>query len=103
MSRLLVLEDLIIHDNCDSILDSIGIKEERFYASIHECKYCGSNSIEKVEVLGASDKPLFWECQDCDSLYLVKSRTATELLLATAVGTWTSPLSWGKRKRSEFN
>jgi hypothetical protein len=101
--RYLILEDLIINENCDSVLDAIGLPDSKNFKHLEECELCGSKAIERVEILGAYDKPLFWECQDCDKLYLVKRRTATELLLAKAVGTWTSPLDWGKRDRSEFN
>ena len=67
------------------------------------CKQCHGTDLEEVEVLGAGDRPLFWECQECDAMYLVYSRVRTELMLSKALGTWTNPNAWGRKSKSEFN
>lgn len=102
--RLVLLADLIVSDEADSLLDAIGVSSEACYKkSPKKCKLCGSDELEPLEVLGAIDKPLFWECQDCDYKYLIYSRSKTEKLLAPAYGCWTVQSAWGWKDKGEFN
>lgn len=102
-SRLIMLEDLMVNMSEDSILDSIGVYDTCQHKDMISCKQCSGTDLEEVEVLGAGDRPLFWECQECDAMYLVYSRVRTELMLSKALGTWTDPNAWGRKDKSEFN
>ena len=103
--RLTLYEDLIISDFEDSLLDAIGVFSEVCYKkNPGVCKYCNSEELEPLEVLGARvGRPLFWECQSCDYKYLIYSRHRTERFLAPAIGCWTVGSDWGWRDESDFN
>ena len=99
-----MLEDLFIDEVRDSILDAIGVVGDAYYKnSPNQCQKCGSDNIEPLEVLGAGEEPLFWECQSCDYLHLLRSRIETEALLSPAYGFWTDPNAWGWKDKSDFN
>ena len=49
-----------------------------------ECYYCGSENIIGVEVIGAIDGPIIWECGHCKEHMLRFSRAKTERLLESA-------------------
>lgn len=102
-SRLIMLEDLIVDMSQDSILDAMGVYDTCQHKDMVSCKQCKGTDFEEVEILGAGDTPLFWECQECDAMYLVHSRVRTELMLSKALGTWTDPNAWGIKDKSEFN
>ena len=72
--------DLIVDDHSDSLVGSIGINEEVVYKKEppSECYECGCNRMNGVEILGASDLILFWECEGGDKLYLARNRTFAE-------------------------
>ena len=79
IDRLIMLNDLLIEEVKDSILDAIGVVGDAYYKkSPNTCKSCNSDDIRPLEILGAGNKPLFWECQTCDYLHLLKSRIETE-------------------------
>ena len=102
--RLIMLDDLFIDEVRDSILDAIGVIGDAYYKhSPRTCKSCNTKKIEPLEVLGAGDKPLFWECQSCDYLHLLRSRVETEALLSPAYGVWTDPNAWGWKDKVDFN
>ena len=103
-TRLILLCDIIVEPNADSVVDSIGIIGSSIYVlTPEECASCGSEEIEELEILGASNAPLLWECQDCDSKYLMYDKSETELLLTPALGLWTDPNAWGWKDKAEFN
>ena len=103
-TRLILLCDIIVAPNADSIVESIGIIGSSTYDEVpEECASCGSEEVEELEVLGASDIPLLWECQMCDSKYLMYDKAKTELLLTPALGLWTNPNAWGWKDKAEFN
>lgn len=43
----------------------------------NHCKNCSSDDIIGVEILGAFDGPLFWECAKCGERYLRFTRAKT--------------------------
>jgi hypothetical protein len=104
IERLIMLNDLLINDVRDSILDAIGVVGDTYYKkSPKACCSCNGEEIEPLEILGAGNEPLFWECQTCDYLHLLKSRIETEALLSPAFGVWTDPNAWGWKEKSDFN
>ena len=101
---MMLLEDLIVDNQADSVVESIGVEnEESFSSKPKQCLHCKSRDLEAIEVLGAMDEPILWACLKCDALFLKFSRSETEVLLANAKGLWTSPLDWGFVERELFN
>ena len=101
---MILLEDLIVDNQADSVIESIGIEnEESFSEKPKQCLHCKSRDMESIEVLGATDEPILWACLKCDALFLKFSRSKTEVLLASAKGLWTSPLDWGFLDRNLFS
>jgi hypothetical protein len=98
-------EDLIVDDCTDSLVSSIGINEEVYYIGEppEKCLSCGCPHMNGVEILGACDHVLFWECEGCDKLYLACDRAHAELQLGQVVGCWTVPQAWGWKDKSQFN
>jgi hypothetical protein len=97
--RFVVLQDLIKTDK-DSLIEGLGIYGTKYYKKKpKECHVCGGDDINKIEVLGASSKPLLWTCDDCGEFYLMKSCITTEVLLNKAKSLYTNPSDWmGFRK-----
>ena len=101
---MILLEDLIVDNQADSVIDSIGVENaEHFEEKPERCLHCKSRDMEAIEVLGAMDEPILWACIKCDALFLKFSRSKTEVLLANAMGLWTSPLDWGYLDRDLFS
>ena len=101
---MILLEDLIVDNQADSVIDSIGVdNEECFEKKPKKCLHCKSRDMEAIEVLGAIDEPILWGCLKCDTLYLKFSRSKTEVLLANAIGLWTNSKDWGYVERDLFN
>ena len=101
---MILLEDLVVDNQADSVVESIGVDNEKtFSKKPKKCLHCASRNIEAIEVLGAIDEPILWACLKCDALFLKFSRSETEVLLASAKGLWTSPLDWGFKERDLFS
>jgi hypothetical protein len=101
---MILLEDLIVDNQADSVVESIGVEnDESFSKRPEQCFYCQSHKMESIEVLGAINEPILWACLKCDALFLKFSRSETEVLLANAKGLWTSPLDWGFKDRDLFS
>ena len=81
------------------------------YANFHDtkqkrpesCSNCSSKEIAELEVIGAGNKPLFWVCLECDSLYMMRTIEQTMELLRKVTDTWTNPNDWGWKDKNEFN
>ena len=101
---MIILEDLVVDNKTDSILQAIGVENNKSYKKKpKECSYCNSTNIKAIEVLGAIDEPILWGCLKCDALYLKFSRSKTEVLLANAIGLWTNSQDWGYVDRDLFS
>ena len=68
-----------------------------------QCHKCKSKEIFGVEVMGAYDGVLFWECHQCESVVLRFTEKTTKEYLKLAKGVWTNPSDWGYVPRSKFN
>ena len=101
---MILLEDLIVDNQADSVVESIGVENEVYFEEKpKKCLHCNSRHMEAIEVLGATDEPILWACLKCDALFLKFPRSETEVLLASAKGLWTSPLEWGFKDRDLFS
>tara|TARA_R100000152_G_C6653277_1_gene94295 strand:- start:62 stop:385 length:324 start_codon:yes stop_codon:yes gene_type:complete len=101
-----LLEDLLPRefDIKEDILTQLDIKTNDFYPDgIAHCHYCNGEDIVCLEVLGAGEDPLFWLCQDCGELHLMKGPRKTKLLLKQAFGSFTNPKTWGYNSSEDYN
>ena len=104
MLGIIILEDLVVNNQTDSIVESIGVENDKhFTKKPKKCCHCDSVEMKSIEVLGAIDEPILWGCLKCDALFLKFSRSKTEVLLANAIGLWTSPQDWGYLERDLFS
>tara|TARA_R100001594_G_scaffold55921_2_gene89637 strand:+ start:4496 stop:4819 length:324 start_codon:yes stop_codon:yes gene_type:complete len=102
--RFMMLEDLVQDDRGTDILSSIGIYgTKHFIKKPEHCDECGSSKIEALEVLGASTRPLFWECRMCEKLWLIYTKLYTEVRLNKMRGTYSNPNDWGPGIDKQFN
>ena len=68
-----------------------------------KCPKCKSRNILGVEIMGAYDGILFWECDICEYTILRFKPEKTEEYLQLAKGVWTNPSDWGYVSKSKFN
>ena len=68
-----------------------------------ECPCCSSDNVKGLEVIGTYDGNLFWECYECESVFLRFNAKTTLKYLEKAIGLWTNPEDWAYVPRSEFN
>ena len=104
--RLVMLEDVMETDGnlVKNLLDLSGGNSN--YVSKtrpSHCSDCGSSKVVGVEVMGAYDGILFWECDICEYTTLRFKEELTEKYLQLAKGVWTNPTDWGYIPPSKFN
>jgi len=86
------------------ILKALGIKSPaRFEHAPIQCSECGSHHITGLEILGAYQGTLLWECDYCSKLYLRFGRCKTEDMLEVLRGTWINPNDWSRSSNNEAN
>ena len=92
-----VLFDNMIDMSCEKgkILKTLGIDSPTaFRRAPVVCSKCGDHHITGLEVIGAYNGTLLWECEYCGKLFLRFGRKKTENLLETLRGTWINPADW---------
>ncbi len=100
-TELTFYQDLIEHPEERGILKKFGVDSTKSYRNkVDKCSKCGSREITKLEVLGAYDGTLFWNCDDCLALHLRFSPGYTEKLLRKAKALWTNPSDWTEEGRN---
>ena len=100
--RLVMLDDLVKDNN--KVMEELPLKKKLvFKYKPKRCPDCDSKEIAGIEVMGGYDGIIFWECDDCDSLFLRFESKKTQEYLESAKGVWTNPHDWGFIPRSEFN
>tara|TARA_R100000152_G_scaffold2397_1_gene806 strand:+ start:1879 stop:2205 length:327 start_codon:yes stop_codon:yes gene_type:complete len=102
--RIVMLEDVISPDGnlVDNLLE-LSDGDIVSKARPNKCKRCGGVKILGIEIMGAYDGILFWECDICENTILRFKKENTEKYLENAKGLWTNPSDWGYVKPSEFN
>ena len=95
--RLVMLED------AEEIVDALKSKHKISKSKPDSCHKCKSDEILGIEVMGAYDGILYWECHQCDEVILRFQEKTTEKYLKLAKGVWTNPSDWGYVPRSKFN
>ena len=89
----------VLVDNLLELSDGDSISKSK----PNKCKRCGGLVILGVEIMGAYDGILFWECDICENTILRFKRDLTEKYLQLAKGLWTNPSDWGYVPRKNFN
>ena len=67
------------------------------------CPDCHCDEVVGVEIMGAKDGVLLWECEGCDKMFLKYTPDKTEIELQSAKYCWTNSNDWGYVPRSKFN
>ena len=105
-TRLVMLDDVVsIKGSLEKNLFDNSIKD---YENVHKkrpskCTRCKSSNVLGVEIMGAYDGILFWECDICENTILRFKKDLTEKYLQLAKGLWTNPSDWGYVPPSKFN
>ena len=95
--KLFVLLNDITDRHHGDILDKIGVQDTKCYKNRpEECPSCCKKTIAGLEILGAHNGSLIWQCMKCGDRFLKLSRTRTLNLLEDATSAWTNPNDWGE-------
>jgi len=96
-TRLVMLED------ANEVIKALNTKSKVSKVKPEHCSKCDCQDMLGVEVMGAYDGILFWECHQCESVVLRFQEKTTKKYLKLAKGVWTNPSDWGYVPRSKFN
>ena len=101
-TELTLYDELIEFPEEQSSLKKFGVDSTKNYRTkINRCTQCNGKNIIKLEVLGAYNGTLFWNCNDCLKLHLRFGAAYTEKLLKRARNLWTNPNDWGETGRKD--
>ena len=84
------------HPKPERVLDDLGVVNHRHYKTKpHKCSICRSTVISTLEIVGVSNDPLFWECEDCGALFCIKNyKWICEQIVENLYDCWTNPQTW---------
>ena len=104
-NKLIMLEDLVDELTGSYVHQLIKRKDmgRTFVDKPEVCPHCQSDKISGIEVMGAQNDILLWECTKCLCLYLRYDKLHTEKELEIASVFWTNPKDWGYRPKSQYN
>tara|TARA_R100000664_G_C2749882_1_gene137206 strand:- start:664 stop:999 length:336 start_codon:yes stop_codon:yes gene_type:complete len=103
-TEMTIYTDLIVEE-ADTCLKSLGIqdKDKVYEKKPKECVHCKCKRIINIEVLGAYDDTLFWECSDCESLFCKLPKDKTEQYLKKGREYWTTRRDWVLPEKGRLN
>ena len=92
-------------ESSHEVLELIGVYSDRVHKHPpKECLLCKDDEFSELELVGIDDKPLFWECEECGSLYCRQTREFIEALIdIKTANTWSVDSDWIKPDRAKFN
>ena len=97
IEKLFVLLNDITDSTDGDIIENIGIQDSKSYKTKPDsCPSCCKETMTGIEVLGAYNSSLIWQCMKCGDRFLKLSRTRTLKLLEDATSAWTNPNDWGE-------
>ncbi len=97
IDKLFVLLNDITDKGKGDIIEKIGIEDDKSYKKRPtKCPSCSKKAIAGLEIIGAYDSNLIWQCLKCGDRFLKLSRTETLELLEDATSAWTNPNDWGE-------
>lgn len=108
MKKLLATKMILVEELVDSIKGRLLDKIVKDQGSIYKknprfCPECDSKDVVGVEIMGARNEVLLWECEDCYEMFLKYEAEETELDLQEAKSYWTNKNDWGCIPRSKQN
>ncbi len=84
-----------VFNNPGLVLDALGVVEDTVFRNCpKECTHCECKKFETLELVGLSNKPLFYECVACGTLHLKYRRGWVEKQFTKIKGLWTNPNDW---------
>ena len=97
ITKLFVLLNDITDKDKGDIIERIGIENNSPYKTRpKKCPSCSKKSVAGLEIIGAYDSNLIWQCLKCGDRFLKLSRIETLELLEDATSAWTNPNDWGE-------
>ena len=101
--RMILVEDLVKVVK-GRLLDKLVKNQEKYYKTTPiKCPDCKCDELVGVEIMGARNGVLLWECDKCFELFLKYEAEETEAELQKAKGFWTNANDWGYIPKSKFN
>ena len=101
---LTICGDLVCFPDKEDMVSKIGIIGTKSFKSKPEnCPCCNSETVMGIEVIGAEEGSLIWQCMKCDERYLRFSKIKTNQLLEEVRDTYTCPEDWGYTPRHNFS
>ena len=101
--RMILVQDLVDVIK-GRLIDKLVKKQDKCYnSSPSKCPDCNSKKVVGVEIMGARNGVLLWECEDCYEMFLKYEAEETEIELQDAKNCWTDPKSWGRVSRRKYN
>ena len=101
---LTICGDLVCFPEKEDMVSRIGVLGTKvFKTRPEECPCCNSEAIMGIEVIGANEGSLIWQCMKCDERYLRYPKIKTNKLLEEVRDTYTCPEDWGYLPPEEFN
>ena len=102
-TRMVLVVDLVDRVK-GNLLDKLVHNQKQIYKDNPNCcPNCHCDDIVGVEIMGAKDGVLLWECESCDDMFLKYEPDKTEIELQSAKNCWTNSDDWGYVPRSKFN
>ena len=102
-NKLIMVQDLVDNLRGFIVPELIKVPYTTYSSRPDACPHCQSNEIIGIEIMGAKEGILLWECEECEEMMLRFTKEITEGYLQLAKGFWTNPEDWGYVPRSEFN
>ena len=101
---LTICGDLVCFPDKRDMVSKIGVLGSKIFKTKPEhCPCCNSEAVVGIEVIGAEEGSLIWQCMKCDERYLRFSKIRTNKLLESVKDTYTCPEDWGYLPSEEFN
>ena len=91
-------------ETASKVLDEIGVVGKKKYDKCpNTCPICDSKKMTTLELIGVAERPLFWECDDCQALFCIEERKWIEGRIKKLDGLWTTFDCWDVPDTKDFN
>ena len=89
--------------NPGRVLEALGVVEDTVFRKVpKKCIHCECKKFDTLELVGLSNKPLFYECVACGTLHLKYTKAWVEKQFTQVKGLWTNPNDWEEPEDPEF-
>ena len=101
-TKMILVEDLVDIIK-GRLLDKLVKNQNEIYRNNpNNCTECNSRDVVGVEIMGARNGVLLWECESCYEMFLKYDAEETEIQLQNAKDCWTTPGEWGYVPKSKY-